>query len=389
MKKLIISILVITLILVGTIWGYLFLFGAPDSTSDFFADLGLGGVEREFEPTETTGEFAGNTDIPEESTNDALRLLSARPVADFTVLGTSTAESRVRIVEQGTGHIFDIDITTGKESQITNTTHQGINSAKLSKDGTKVVLQAVRSNSPTATLITLSDSSSPAKDLPPDIKEVGFSDDGKELYYIRTDAKGSLAYEYTIATGESKVIFSVPFIAPAVLWGDEVIVYNRPGEGYPGYAYTLSSEKSGELERLTVGGVGLTAARIGSNVFVNKQLSDGSYSGFLVKTGEEDVSLGRIILQEKCTSSGYDPIIYCAAPRGSNRNMPFSWYKGETSLEDELWLVNVASSSSKVLGELSTSQRSIDVIKMDASPEKDIFIFVDKNTNTLWSFNLF
>lgn len=386
MKKLIIATLVVVLVLISGIWGYLLFFGAPSSVGDVFADLGLGTSEdRVFEPSEDQTESTGGESeiVPPDSKK--LKLLSLRTTAGSAIIGTGTAQRVVRMVEQGTGHIYDIDPLTNKESRVSGTTYAGITNAYVSPDGNIVVLVAEKAVGRTVQLVSLVSSSSEATLLPNDATEFGFSDDSNRLFYVRGDSKGSVGYAYTIETKQDRVLFTVPFRSISVLWGDEIIIYNRPGEGYPGFAYVVGNNS--QLETLSVGGDGLTVFRAGDTVLVNRYDSEG-YQAFLVRENDSDVPLGLIAMPEKCAAGATATIIWCAesAYKGSD-DLPVAWYKGLVSFTDRLTTIDVTRGTQQAALLSKEANRPIDVIDMKASSDGSALVFTDKNSNTLWYFD--
>jgi hypothetical protein len=348
MKKIIIITLVLVLLLVGSIWGYLMVFGAPSSAGDVFADLGIGDSEtREFEVSEETNKMPVTDEIiPPDSKN--LKLL--RTTAGSVVLGSTTANQVVRMVEQGTGHVYDINPKTNQEVRVSGTTYAGITNAYLSPDGSYAVMLANKNIGRTVQLVSLG-SSTEAKLIPNDASEFGFSDDSKRLFYVRSDRNGSIGYSYDLSTGQDSVLFSVPFLAISASWGDRVVIYNRPGENYPGYIYSI--EPDGTLKTLSTGSVNLTSFTSGDTTLVNKT-TNGLYHTSIVTEGSAGVSFESLAaLPEKCAASSAT-IIWCGYPSGpSTSGIPMEWYKGTIT----------------------------------TSADGSALVFTDKNSNTLWYFD--
>lgn len=387
MKKVIIVTLVLVLLLVGSIWGYLMVFGTPSSASDVFADLGIGNSDnRQFEGTENIDSNPTSSDEVVAPNSKKLKLLSLRTTAGSVVLGSTTTDHVVRMVERGTGHIYDINPKTNQETRVSGTTYAGITNAYLSPDGSYAVLLANKSIGRSVHLVSFS-SSTEAKLLPSDASEFGFSDDSKSLYYVRSDKNGSVGYAYSLGKGQDTALFSVPFLAISVAWGDEVIIYNRPGEGYPGYAYTITP--AGGLASLTTGGVGLTVFRAGETTFVNRHSQDG-YQAYIVKNNEADMPIGMTVMPEKCAAGTLSTnIIWCGDSIASAKtDAPISWYKGEKALVDRLYKIDLKQGSISPASSLDEEAgRSLDVVGMTASHDGSALVFTDKNTNTLWYFD--
>ncbi len=394
MKKTLIIILAVVLLLVGGVWVYLMLFGAPESGDELFADLGFGGS-----PAENQFERPPREDIPADDTetdidgSQALNLLTLGPVAGAVIVGTSSTDQVVRYVNRTNGAIAEIDLTNNTETTLQAGNTGIVKSAVWSPDGTYVVINSGTTMSEQNELMVWDEgdaSSTPSfsvRSLPADAYEFGFNDDSSELYYLRTDAEGSLAYVYDLATLESRVWFSLPFIAPAVAWSDTPLVYNRPGEGFTGYAYRYIDN---QLQSVGPGGDSLTATALSDEYeILTIKLSDGRLLSYLGNTIDIN-QIGFTVLPEKCASHSQDDmaITFCGSPSNTVQGLPTSWYKGSVYLIDDLWTYSYQSRSAQKLANLQAlSGQAIDVIDMSVDQTGTRLLFRDKNTNALWMYD--
>lgn len=396
MKKVIIIILAVVLFLVGAIWLYLLLFGAPESAEDFFADLGFSENPVVVEPITQPITENPIVDQPLINTTDpkALQQLTTRPVAGAIIIGTSTDNYVVRYVEQGVGHIFEINLSTGVENRISSKTHTRITDAIWSSDSRWVVFVADGTTNRSVTLYDTSvlgegtASSLQPIELAPDIQNISFSEKDDTLYYTRSDAEGTLGYIYDVATNESLVGFSVPFRSVSILWGsgDQPVVYNRPSELHPGYAYKISDTNN--LQPLTSGGIGLTAFRTNNTVVVNR-LSGQLYKGGIVRTDATDTPTAIPLLPEKCAPAETENTAWCAYPLDAFRGlMPNDWYKGKISLTDALWRVDLTTGTASLVENITqTTGQELDIVTVTTNSTKKWFTFKDKKTNYLWRYD--
>ena len=401
MKKILLITLAIVLILVGGIWLYLLLFGAPESSQEFFADLGFGSATA---PTEFTNDSVPNDFAPVAletgiDTKKALNLLTLRPVAGAVIVGTSTDKQTVRYVERGTGQIYEIDLAANKETLLSDTTFAQATKATWSNNGTSVVIE---SGSPTSEQVQLltwekdSNASSTnqegqftASEIAPDAYAFAFSNDNKNLYYLRSDRDGSLGYSYSLATNKPTLTFSLPFIAPAVEWTKIPLVYNRPGEKQAGYAYRLVS---GELESAGAGGEALVAKAFYDKGGVLSKVVDGLLRGAYV--GSDNFDLAIPAIPEKCVSGTTDEQkMYCSYPIEQSGNLPTDWYKGTAKLQDYLWSIDLAESSPSrgtalLISDLTNeSGQNIDATDMSTDYTHTRLLFRDKYTHSLWMYD--
>ena len=401
MKKILLITLAVVLIIVGGIWFYLFIFGAPASSQEFFADLGFGSS---IQPTQFDPNNFQNDVLVEDVTTGidetkALNLLTIRPVAGAVVVGTSTDHQVVRYMERGTGQIREIDLASNNERLLSDIVVAQTTQATWSHDGTQVVVESGNTTNKQVQLLSwqkdtgVSDISEQGQfistELAPDAYDFAFSDDTKNLYYLRTDAKGSFGYSYSLTTHKPTVIFSLPFIAPNVEWTDVPLIFNRPDEKQDGYAYRLVK---GDLQSAGPGGESLVAKAFYNTGSVLSSVIEGSLRGIYSGNKKFDVAIPAI--PEKCVSgSNESKKIFCAYPIEQTGNLPTDWYKGVTKLQDYLWTIDVDENSpnrgtASVISDFtSESGQIIDAVAMDIDETFTRLIFRDKYSHALWMYD--
>ena len=124
------------ILVVGIIWIYLFLFGAPENTDEIFAQFGIGGnapISQGTGATIPTDNFV----IVEDMQTNTLRQLTTRPIAGMAFIDENT----VRYMERGTGYIYDLPLNGGAEQQVSYTTHSKVTSAHFSEEGNRVIYE--------------------------------------------------------------------------------------------------------------------------------------------------------------------------------------------------------------------------------------------------------
>lgn len=381
MKKAIIIVLLVIVLIAALIWGYLMFFGRPASLDDVWANFGFGDIPREFpEEQSVTEPDPLPTPEPTPTTPQALRRLSDNLVAGAAFISDDT----VRYVQQGTGYIYHVNTDATGERRVSDTTYALVESAVVGEDGI-VVLQSKNTQAGFTTLLQLTDSGaiSAEIDLPRFADNIGII--GDTVYYTLTDDDGTLGYAYNTQSGADQVVFTVPFIATSVIWGDEILVYNRPDNEYLGYVYTVETNR---LTPVTTGGNGLMAERSASSTVVVSYNNDGGYSSYVVEASGEPLQLGTTVLPQKC-SPGPNNTLWCAYPFGiPAANMPSDWLQGLASLDDILWQVDLTTLSSTYIAELpANSARNIDAIDMQSDASQTQVIFRDKNSNLLWLYD--
>ena len=117
-RPLIITIGIVILLAVISLWVYLLAYGAPQAPREVFTNLGLFNGQIEEGVTPMVEEDAG---ISLALSNEPLQQISTRAIAGFG-FSSSTQGDKIRYAELGTGHIYEIDMVNATELQITLTT---------------------------------------------------------------------------------------------------------------------------------------------------------------------------------------------------------------------------------------------------------------------------
>lgn len=376
MKKTLIIIGVILLLLLIAVWAYLFLFGVPKGAQDVFSKFGTGG-----DPVfvDTGDDTTNNTEDNTPPKPKALRQLSLRPVA-----GAGFTEHTVRFVEQGTGHVYEIEYNGTEETLIGNTTIPQAVEAIFAPNSTRVAISRFVGNARETVIQQLDTGAPTGYTLPQNAREITFTEDSDELRYLLSQNNGASGYAYSFAGGTSTILFTIPLRDVRILWETTPYVYTTPSAKQLGYVYTI---RDNTLEYVTAGAYGLMPIPFMGGVVVNT-LTKGKPGSTIV--GTSSTPLVMTILTEKCTSSGTKAgLLYCASPKNiPTGDFPDDWYKGKISLDDVLWSIDTKEGSAMVLSDFSAeSGREIDVTKIGLDSTERYIYFINKNDNTLWLFD--
>ncbi len=382
-KKIIIAATLILMMVLGGMWVYALL-NPSIGNEGFFANFGIGN-----EPGNVP---IGNTGVQdfEDGTEEALEV-RLRQITTNPVAGATFTKSGIVYVEQGTGHVRYINLTTGEETLLSATTIPGAYEASFSKDGEVVAITTTQDDSSKTIVATVpTASSSESLDgiaLPLGATEVNVSEKSGTAYYLISTTEGSRGYAYSIAKKTSTELFSIPLRDVHVLWGEPVYVYTTPTHTQVGYVYELEGS---EMRYVTEGEVGLMAFRYGNEAVVTKKVS-GTTGGYFwlssIEATAEEISLGGPVIPEKCVS--FETDFWCAVPENIDSEFPDSWYKGTVSLSDSLWRITASGESATVESNFfAESGRQIDVLKIGIDSFSTYLYLINKNDNTLWLYKL-
>ncbi len=385
-RSLIITIGILIILAIMGLWGYLMIYGAPKETQEVFANLGFISKPtqevRVIDP-EIQGKIVDQLGL----TGSNLQQITLRAVASFSFVASSS--DRLRYVERGTGHVFEINLTTGKEDQVSLTTVPKVSETVLSPSGTAVAFTvydgynkkvSIGSINPSDTAITL-------KSVPLNAENIAFIDE-KNIYFTVAGASNTNGYSFNIDTGKWLQIFTVPITESIVTWGkgyEKITLLTKPAAGHEGYMYTISSNA---LNPLAQKGYGLTAL-IGEDTTLLSTQEGGIYITDAVS--RTTIRQPIVMLKEKCVFDTQTPTAtWCALPVGDIKSTYLEdWYKGAITSNDYLWYTELNSQRAMLVGDLpKLAGKTVDVTNMTINDTGTILLFKNKPDQTLWMYKI-
>ncbi len=375
---------VIITLLVG-FWVYSFLFGSPTNDDSIFTNLGIFGqnnTEEIYTPPVTD-----ETPVVDVAA-DQLRQLTTKPVLVGKILAQNDV-SVMRYVEAGTGHIFDINLTTGSENRVSQISIPFASEAVISPSGDYVAVRSGYTNNNTLMLVDLTTETSPIETkLPNQVESFAFGYNNELLFTEfslgQTEGRG-----YLPSTKTTRRLFSAPFTTHNMAWSNSStsnhIIYTKPAASQLGYAYEITA--SG-LKRLSISGFGLTVSQSNGVRFIGT-LSGANYITTIgTRSGTFERSPAAVI-PEKCTVSAREIDVYfCASPiRLQIANYPDVWYQGKYTFDDYLWAAKPGRST-LLVHPLQSLGRSLDIVDPQLSQDERMVYFINKTDKSLWLYEI-
>lgn len=374
-KPLIITIAVGILLLALGSWVYLFLFGAPQSPNEIFTDLGITPPATETIPGDTT---AGDGTSQVDVTNDQLQQLTLRPVAGYTV----PAAASVVYIEQGTGHLYRIDLTSGEEVRLTNTTIPTVTTADLNQDASAVVLVTGLPGERAVFLGQRADDAIERVSLPPTAENFTFISTSSLLYSV-PGATGARGYVYNLLDNQQREVFTSPFRDIDVHYvADDIFISNQPAVELEGGIYEITGTTVTPITNPVFGLVAL----FGDNWYARSYSRENQLFSELVSRDDESiVSVPSGMIPEKCVWD--TDILVCANPFEIEQHTYISdWYQGTLRANDALWRIDPVSGGAQlVINPERAVGRPLDMTEVSVSNSGDIF-FINRLDNSLWRY---
>lgn len=377
-KPVVVTIAVVVLLLAVLSWAYLFFFGTPRSTGDVFTDLGIVPVS---DPTlvpltePTTDADRPTVDVSSE----ALQQLTVRPVAGYQALAGA-----VRYVEQGTGHVYEIDLASGNETRLSNTTVPIVTKAYSNEAGNAFVLLSQPNETRSVLVATLTDSSLTTTSLPPNAQNIAFSDNNT-IFYTRATTAGTVGYEYTIDTTTQRELFQAPLLqVNAELVDGEAFLIPRVANTLEGTLFTANGTD------LTINGTsefGLVTEVFNDQWYARGFIKNETLlSEVVARDTNTTFSLPVMFIPEKCAWRSTK--LWCAAPiQNPTSNFVSNWYTGIVQSNDVLWEITPTLSEARLLiNPEQITGRPLDITAVTVT-SSNILFFTNRTDNTLWLYD--
>ncbi len=379
------GIVIITLVLGVLI--YLILFGTPKEDGEVFTNLGFEIGKQDTTITPPVDNKPLDTLIDTQS-DAALRQLTTRPVAGFAFASASN-EQTIRYVERGTGHVYEINLSTGVESILSRTTIPKVSSAIFSPSSNTVALTSYEKYKSNVFVGTIGDEVNlTGVSLQPGAENIAFDSDEDILYTIFTNETTD-GYTHNLTTLVQTEVFSMDYKNLDVSWGshlDSVYITTKPSKDLEGFIYKTTNSI---LEPVAPSAYGLSAI-FSKDGIITTQIQENNYHSQFLGADGGSVVLPIIALKEKCVFDTFTTkYLWCAAPiENTSNSFVEDWYKGTKTNNDYLWLVNTNNQTAQLLANPENlTGRTIDVQHMQINPDGGELSFINKKDQTLWLYD--
>lgn len=389
-KTLLITIGAVVITGIFALWVYLLVFGTPENATALFSDFGFANdsaPERTIDPNRQLTDETALVD----TTSTVLVQLTTRPVAGFTLSGYASS-TEARYVEQGIGHVYDINLTTGIESRVLNKTFTAITDAVFAPDGQAVVLISNSKTNHATYLEEIKETSAIDHELPADAENIAFITN-TDLRYTRKTAGGMSGYAYNLITQETQTLFSIPLSDAQVTWTSRgTYVFSNPAPFLRGGLYTIENNTLYAVQKSKYAFSALIHPNGTSYIRTYADPNTGALNSYFSDTViEDEILLPLTVVPEKCTFDYINEYaLWCGAtPDIPNRTYQTDWYKGTHTSNDMLWYLDTQTQEGYAkIDFLTYTGRTIDVDQMTIDPQGGYLLFTNKLDNTLWIYNI-
>lgn len=371
------------------------------------------------------GEPATNPEINTVATKPRLVQLWKEPVSgfdfvfkDIEAISTSTSNATSSIIksiqnkkvlknqqfiylwDRKTGHIYENLASTSDIVKISNYTLPGAEEVYFADNSSAVIRKLENDNDLISTSymkLTKEFSTSTAytaavRDINIDSNNISFSSTAKRLFYfINRTGRGVIA-SIDGSTRTNAISTTISEWLSQYVNKDLIVLTTKPSAYFKGYLFSLNTSGTGKNTYILGEKYGFNTlvSPDGKKVIYNEILNN-NLETFIYDVKSKNITyVTQATIVDKCAWSADSKQVYCAIPQKLYQAAyPDAWYKNEVLFSDNIWSINPETGSFTVTIPLQDQvPASIDVYKMVVSPDNRHLLFQDKNTLTLWKYDL-
>ncbi|MBX4198064.1 hypothetical protein KW782_01890 [Candidatus Parcubacteria bacterium] len=325
--------------------------------------------------------------------------LSADPSAS-TFAYTSGPTTFVRFAERAQGHIFEVNMSTGEQTRISNTTLPKIQETLWLNGGNTVIYRYL---SETDSIRTYNAALVKSKAVDTTLREVKgtflsegieavvASPDLKKIFFLERISGGIQGIVAASDGSNRRTIFNSALTEWNISWPETntITLTTKPSSGISGYAYFLNPT-SGSLKKVLGPVNALATLTNPSATFVAFTDASTLLQLYNVKTGAiTQAKVGTIV--DKCVwSKKQSSTLYCAVPKiiGTGK-FPDLWYQGQVSFTDKLYTIRIDTGVNEPLtDEKNITTKNLDISHITLSPTEEYLFVTNKKDSTPWSIRL-
>ncbi len=345
--------------------------------------------------------------------SSALIQISTRPVAGMFAAGTSSASS-VLFVERATGHVYGLAPGSSQSERLSQTTIPKLvwATGAATPSGIKIALQYLTDGRRQNFLAGLNlASSTPGENfartdnqatlgelrgalLGGTVDQMVFSPAQDKLFYLEQASNGVIGRIIDPAKlNQPTNVFASPLGEWLASWpaSSTIALLTKPTAAAEGYLYLLNV-KTKQSRRVLSGARGLLAlvAPDGQKALASASTGNRLSFGWYDFKNNQWRPLSVSTLADKCVWASDAVTVYCGVPTTLPPAIyPDDWYRGEISLADNLWRINILTGQGQIiLNPQLDNRQPLDVWQPLLANDGRMFYFINKRDSTLWAFEL-
>ncbi len=230
--------------------------------------------------------------------------------------------------------------------------------------------------------------------LPQNIVSLAMDPKGEGVFYLAKDTNGVVGNFKKWSESSARKVFNSPFSEWTSVWNNPDYLELQTKPSYLAYGFSYNLEvSSGDYHKSFQQKLGLTTLPSPDN----KKVLIYSVDSGSPKLSLFDRATGiaaPLLLQtftDKCAWSQDSLFLYCAVPDSLPQGVayPDTWYQGLETYQDSLFRLNTTNFAEELLTNIPTDYgETIDVERIIVDSQDQYLYFIDKQTESLWSYRL-
>jgi peptidoglycan hydrolase-like protein with peptidoglycan-binding domain len=230
--------------------------------------------------------------------------------------------------------------------------------------------------------------------LPQNIISIALNPIKDKLFYLQQDNAGVIGIVRDLLEETKETIFESTFTEWVSFWNnDDAIELNtKPSYAAKSYSYELDPLLGRYFKVLPEkDGLSTLASPNNQKLLITENINNSLRTSIHDKKTNRTRPLTIQTFTDKCVWSPDSQFIYCGTPNALayGEEYPDTWYQGLETYKDSIWKINAKTFEEEVISDISTEYDAIiDVEKITIDENEQYLYFLDKNTETLWSYRL-
>ena len=334
--------------------------------------------------------------VPDVEINTETEENTSTPVAPNTEI-----VSVLKYADKTSGNIYQTFTDKIEERRFSETVIPYVHESFFTQNG--VIMRYLRNNSVISTFLgelpkeVLGADTSDGNEifgtfLPENIKDISISPNNNKVFYLSNTFNGVVGVLIEGPNSNKTQIFESRFTEWTSSWpNDTLLTLTTKASGLvEGYSYLLNPATKDFTKVLSnINGLTTLMSPDAKNILY----SDNNLSLNIFNINNSDSRNLQIRTHpEKCIWSKNSVVLYCAIPKTieSGYTYPDSWYQGEVSYNDDIFIIDIETGQRTKLVNPSEiySDASIDAINLKLDKNEENLFFMNKSDSYLWGLKL-
>ncbi len=328
---------------------------------------------------------------PEILAKPTLFKIYAEPIAGFIPYETEeTGATRARFVDKATGDILEYTHESKNTARVVRETIPRVQYAVFTPNGRTVFRQYIDE---AGTLVTVETPLTTRRDVPGITSKTLLNGTRtvapitNTAHIIFVERAGRLEAVYNTEDAEESLWSSALLGWNVSYAGDRVVITQKPSYDIPGVSYILNIKtKTVSQPQKSVRGLVMVPHPRKETLLFSR--SGGNVTSLFVynPTEHREQALPVRTLAEKCVWHESDEhTVYCAVPnRIPSKDIPDSWYRGETSFDDTWYSIDTRTGELTLLYDTREAGVVLDVERPMLNSAGTALFFMNKKDQSLW-----